>query len=156
MRAINGQPVLAAMPTEQPTQVIASDPMTTTARRGVVPVTAPLSPAASPAAADTDLMEPEKKSNKGVIALAIIAGLIVIAMGVAISTILNPPEPPSTATVQVPTTVGQTEVAATEHPHRRPAGAQRDVPGGHRGQRWPGAELEPAGGGHDGGARVDG
>ncbi|MHA6523114.1 Stk1 family PASTA domain-containing Ser/Thr kinase [Tessaracoccus sp. G1721] len=113
VRALNGQPVLAAMPAERPTQVIASDPMTTTARRGVAPVAVPVSPAASPATAATDLLEPEKKSNKGVIALAIIAGLILIAMGVAIWTILNPPEPPSTATVQVPTVVGQTEVAAT-------------------------------------------
>ena len=110
LRALNGQPVLAALPAEPATKVIPSDPMTTTARRGAV-VPAP-SPVLSPT--DTDLMEPEeKKSNKGVIALAIVAGLILIAMGVAIWTILNPPEPPSTATVQIPTVVGQTELAAT-------------------------------------------
>ena len=36
LRVLNNQPVLAALPVEPPTQVIHNDPMTTTARRGVV------------------------------------------------------------------------------------------------------------------------
>ncbi|MHA6513142.1 Stk1 family PASTA domain-containing Ser/Thr kinase [Tessaracoccus sp. Z1128] len=111
LRSLNGQPVLASLPTENPTQVIPSDPMTTTARRGMAPVPAAApSPALSPVRVD-EVRDTDRRSNRGVIALAIIAGLILIAMGVALWSLLNPPEP-VVETVAVPTVVGQTQLAA--------------------------------------------
>ncbi|MBK7822432.1 MAG: Stk1 family PASTA domain-containing Ser/Thr kinase [Tessaracoccus sp.] len=101
-RTLNHQPVMAAMPVEAPTQVIPNDPMTTTARRGVIPAAAPTS-APSPVAVTevgTELAEEDRKSRKGIIVLSIAAVLVLAAMVYGIYTIMNPstPEPgPSTS-----------------------------------------------------------
>ena len=61
LRVLNNQPVLAALPVEPPTQVIHNDPMTTTARRGVV-AAVPSSAPSPEAVADigTELVATEK------------------------------------------------------------------------------------------------
>lgn len=118
MRALNHEPVLAASHADQPTQVITSDPLTTTARRGVVPVAAaaPVS-AGTPAEVDEEEAEEEKKSRKGVIALSIIAGVVLIALLVGALMIFNRPATPQPsespqAMVQVPDLTGQSRAAA--------------------------------------------
>ncbi len=123
-RALNHQPVMAAMPVEAPTQVIANDPMTTTARRGVIPAAAPTS-APSPVAVTevgSELAEEDKKSRKGIIALSIAAVLVLAVMIFGIYTIMNPQTPAPTETgsqtptvkmVQVPSLTGDNLNQAT-------------------------------------------
>ena len=122
LRALNGQPVHAsAQPAEQPTQVIANDPITTTARRGVVPVAAGhvASPVTSATPGEVALDEEEEpKSRKGLIALAVLAGLVLIGMIIAIIVIMNPPavEPSVTPTPMavVPDVVGRDQASAEQ------------------------------------------
>ena len=125
LRVLNNQPVLAALPVEPPTQVIHNDPMTTTARRGVV-AAVPSSAPSPEAVADigTELAEEDKKSRKGIIALSIAAVLVLAAMIFGIYTIMNPatptPSPSPTPTdttpivkmVAVPGLVGLNQTSA--------------------------------------------
>lgn len=127
LRALDGQPVLAGMPAvdDQATRVISSDPLTTTARRGVVPTA--VAPAAAAAASGMSGASPNeivdeedeevKKSRKGIIALSIIAGVVLIGLIIAMWSILNPPatpEPSDTpvAMVEVPDLTDQTQATA--------------------------------------------
>ena len=97
LRALNHQPVLAAMPVEPPTQVIHNDPMTTTARRGVVAAVPASAPSPEPVPeVSTELAEEDKKSRKGIIALSIAAVLVLAAMIFGIYTIMNPQTPVET------------------------------------------------------------
>ena len=112
-RALAGEPVHALLPAvgaDQPTQVLANpaDSPTHVAQRAAVapvPITA-----ASPEEIIAE--EEKKKSRKGLIALAVLAGVVLVAMIVAIAMILNPPEQ-QPETVAVPNVVGWTEAAAT-------------------------------------------
>ena len=130
MRALNKQPVLASSPMEQPTQVISSDPMTTTARRGVIPAATGAAAGGAAAGAGTRTTietveeDEEPKNRKGLVILLVIAGIILAAMAYAIYTIMNPstPEPSPTPTetttqvqtVAVPSVLGQSQIAATD------------------------------------------
>ena len=87
-RCIAGEPVMAMNPADQPTRIIANDPMTTTARRGLTPAPAP-SPAGPPGtpASPEDVAEGEEeepKSRKGLIALLIIAGIVLVGIIIGI------------------------------------------------------------------------
>ena len=97
-RALRGEPVLAAATVEQPTQVITNDPMTTTARRAV-PAPVPTSvaspvPVAAAAPSPVEVLdEPEEeKSRKGLIALLVITGLVIIGIIATVLVLMNPPE----------------------------------------------------------------
>ena len=121
LRAINKQPVLASSPADRPTQIITNDPMTTTARRGVIPAAGAgvAGAAVAPSPLEVEELEDERRSRKGIIALAVIAGLILVALGIAIYAIMNPPEPPPpsetpVAMATVPGVRGQTELAAKD------------------------------------------
>ncbi|WP_052459716.1 Stk1 family PASTA domain-containing Ser/Thr kinase [Tessaracoccus massiliensis] len=120
LRAMNGQPVLAGAPVDVPTQVIPSDPMTATARRGVMPAEPPLASAPSPPPEhleDLDKEEEEEeeepKSRTGVIVLGILGALVLIGLLIGLWFLLNPggrevaspsPSPSVTATTPTPTT----------------------------------------------------
>ena len=138
-RCLAGEPVMAMNPADQPTRVIANGPITTTARRGVMPV-----PATTVAAAadelPTDLEdghddllddEEEPRSKKGLIILLVIAGVVLVGIIIAIVALLNggrgsvepspspsitptpsaTPSPPPT-TVAVPNVIGMSETDA--------------------------------------------
>ena len=112
LRVLNNQPVLAALPVEPPTQVIHNDPMTTTARRGVVAAVPASAPSPEPVAeVGKELAEEDRKSRKGIIALSIAAVLVLAAMIFGIYTIMNPatptpsPSPTPTDTTPVVTMV---------------------------------------------------
>ena len=110
LRALGGHQVHAALPVEPPTQVIPSDPMTTTARRGISPVPAPgPRTAVTPVVIDDD---DDRRSRKGLVALLVVAGLLLVALGVAVWAIMNPPPPEGPEPVAVPVVVGQSERAA--------------------------------------------
>ena len=113
-RALSGQPVLAAMPTETPTQVITNEAMTTTARRAAVPAAAPAAPVVASAPTPVEVVaEPdERKSRKGVIALAVITGLVLIGMIIGIFMVLNPPPKEEPTTKAVPAVINLSEADA--------------------------------------------
>ncbi|AQP51100.1 Stk1 family PASTA domain-containing Ser/Thr kinase [Tessaracoccus flavescens] len=96
-RCLAGEPVLAMNQADQPTRMIPSDPMTTTARRGVTPAATAVTPAPVPSPIDeppVDELPPEDeepKSKKGLIALLVIAGLVVIGLIIGLVMLLNPP-----------------------------------------------------------------
>ena len=105
LRVLNNQPVLAALPVEPPTQVIPNDPMTTTARRGVVAAVPASAPSPEPVAeVGTELAEEDRKSRKGIIALSIAAVLVLAAMIFGIYTIMNPQTPVSPSVTPTDTT----------------------------------------------------
>ncbi len=108
-RCIAGEPVLAMNPADQPTRVIPSDPMTTTARRGVAPAvvapTPPVGPPSPPEEIAPEDLEDEPKSRKGLIALLIIAGLVLIGIIVGIFLLLNGGGGPTASPTPTPTIV---------------------------------------------------
>ena len=138
-RCIAGEPVQAMNPADQTTRVIPSDPMTTTARRGVVQTTIAATPPGVPddPEAEIDTDEEEPKSRKGLIALLTIAGLVLVGIIVAIALLLtggpgeaepsptptpsptisaspspSPSPSPSAESVLVPALEGKTELEA--------------------------------------------
>ncbi len=89
-RCLAGEPVMAMNPADQATRVIANNPMTTTARRGVMPAPIPVAPAAPETPAEEpEGIEEEPKGRKGLIALLIIAGLVLVGIIVGVVMILN-------------------------------------------------------------------
>ncbi|HMQ65787.1 MAG TPA: Stk1 family PASTA domain-containing Ser/Thr kinase [Arachnia sp.] len=105
LRSLANQPVLAALPVEAPTQVIPNDPMTTTARRGVVAAVPASAPSPEPVAeVGKELAEEDRKSRKGIIALSIAAVLVLAAMIFGIYTIMNPQTPVSPSVTPTDTT----------------------------------------------------
>ncbi|NLE98139.1 MAG: Stk1 family PASTA domain-containing Ser/Thr kinase [Propionibacterium sp.] len=133
LRALDNQPVAAAIPpsAEAPTQVIASDPITTTARRAAFPAAVAGGAAAAGAgglahAAGNNNGNPgnlpediedgeleEEKSGRGpVIAIAVLGGLLVVGLIVAVFLLMNdgpgepaPTESPSVTASQTPEAV---------------------------------------------------
>ncbi|MCG6567494.1 Stk1 family PASTA domain-containing Ser/Thr kinase [Tessaracoccus sp. ZS01] len=109
LRSLSGQPVLAAAPADVPTQVIPSDPMTTTARRGVMPadptVASTNSPVVPPPMVPVEHLadeEEEPRSRTGMIVLAVVGGLVVIGLIIGLLMLLNPPGPTETTPSPTP------------------------------------------------------
>ncbi|MEZ5084814.1 MAG: Stk1 family PASTA domain-containing Ser/Thr kinase [Tessaracoccus sp.] len=108
--ALNGQTVMAlsqSSPAEAATQVIGSDPLTTTVRRPTVPTA--VVPAESQDQ-DEDIAEEERPKRTGLKAtLIVLTVLLVGALAGAVYMIMNPSGPTTTT---VPSVVGYTEAAA--------------------------------------------
>lgn len=103
LRVLNNQPVRPAprpQVADNPTQVIANDPITTTARRAApsaagAPLAADAAHAAPPAARsdETPAEEEEEKSGKGpIIAIGVLAALLVIGIIILVMFLTRPPQ----------------------------------------------------------------
>ncbi len=118
MRVLNNVKPAAAVASppgsEEPTRVIASDPITATARRAAIPAGAGAAGVAGAAAVSPHSVdglpayddEPEeKKSRRGLIALAILAALVILGLIIALALLLGPgdgkPEPVASTTPSV-------------------------------------------------------
>ncbi|GAA4901424.1 hypothetical protein GCM10025789_20140 [Tessaracoccus lubricantis] len=128
LRALNGQPVLAAAPADVPTQVIPSDPMTTTARRGVMPadqVTSAASPLPPPPVVpvplEGDAEDEEPRSRTGMIVLGIVGALVLIGLIIGLVMLLNPPGPSDEASPSPSPSPSQTSASPTPSPSPSPS-----------------------------------
>lgn len=123
LRAMRNQPVHAANAPEPATRVIASDPMTTTARRAAPVGNTAVTTATPhpPTNLEEREEEEEKKSRKGLIALLVVAGVVLLALGLTAAFLLNPGSNRPTASpsaevsmVAVPAVVGDQETSAKQ------------------------------------------
>ena len=113
LRALNGQPVMAAYssPTEMPTTVMPTSARRAAPTTGVTPVEAEPAETTSPhgAVGTVEQEEEPKKKRKALVVVSVLAGLLVIGIATALYMVLNNP---GAKQVEVPNVVGALQASA--------------------------------------------